>query len=83
MDHPEDAVTLDTQLAAAFPHLADPKVIEQLAKDPETFKKTGELANYIGHEYGSQECFNNKGLSKKSCNDRFAEAKKILNNDRL
>lgn len=63
--------------------LADPKVIEQLAKDPETFKKTGELANYIGHEYGSQECFNNKGLSKKSCNDRFAEAKKILNNDRL
>lgn len=63
--------------------LADPKVIEQLRKDPESFKKTGELANYIGHEYGSEECFNNKGLSKKSCNDRFAEAKKILNNDRL
>ena len=63
--------------------LADPKVIEQLRKDPESFKITGELANYIGHEYGSQECFNNKGLSKKSCNDRFAEAKKILNNDRL
>ena len=63
--------------------LADPKVIEQLRKDPESFKKTGELANYIGHEYGSQECFNNKGLSKESCNDRFAEAKKILNNDRL
>ena len=63
--------------------LADPKVIEQLRKDPESFKKTGELANYIGHEYGSQECFNNKGLCKKSCNDRFAEAKKILNNDRL
>ena len=63
--------------------LADPKVIEQLRKDPESFKKTGELANYIGHEYGSQECFNNKGLSRKSCNDRFAEAKRILNNDRL
>ena len=62
--------------------LMHPKVIEQLRKDPESFKKTGELANYIGHEYGSQECFNNKGLSKKSCNDRFAEAKKILNNDR-
>ena len=63
--------------------LADPKVIQQLVKDPESFQKTSTLAYYIGHEYGSQEWFNNKGLSKKTCNDRFAEAKNILNNDRL
>ena len=62
--------------------LADPKVIEQLAKDPETFKKTGDLANYIAGAYGKEEHFTNKGLSAKISSDRFADARKILKSDR-
>ena len=62
--------------------LADPKVIQQLIKDPETFKKTGDLANYIGGAYGKEEHFINKGLSAKISGDRFADAKKILKSDR-
>lgn len=62
--------------------LADPKVIQQLVKDPETFKKTGDLANYIGGAYGKEEHFTNKGLSAKISGDRFADAKKILKSDR-
>lgn len=59
--------------------LKDEQIISALRKNPELFKKSGDLTNYICGLYG--EDMANKGLSPTALNTTWSNAKKILAKD--
>lgn len=59
--------------------LKDELIISDLKRNPELFKKSGDLTNYISGLYG--EDMANKGLSPTALNTTWSNAKKILAKD--
>ena len=59
--------------------LKDEKVVSDLKRNPEFFKKSGDLTSYISGLYGEDR--GNKGLSSTVLNEIWSDANKILVKD--